>query len=66
VAEQLGLIIDEPWNAGEDLAASRAWLKEVEELDRQGFEVDYYLVRARSLVAQAEDFPQLLPASEGG
>ena len=61
-----GLIIDEPRLAGEDLAVSRAWLKEVEELDRQGFEVDYYLVRARSLVAQAEDTPQLLPASAAG
>jgi hypothetical protein len=66
VAEILGLIIDEPWNAGEDLAASQAWLKEVEELDRQGFDVEYYLARARSLVAQAEDAPQLLPASAGG
>ena len=66
MAEQLGLIIDEPRDAGEDLAASQAWLTEVEELDRQGFEVDYYLLRARELVAQAEDYPQLLPASAGG
>jgi hypothetical protein len=66
VAEVLGLIIDEPRNAGEDLAASQAWLKEVEEMDRQGFDVEYYLLRARELVHQAEDTPQLLPVSEGG
>jgi hypothetical protein len=66
MADLRGVIIDEPRDAGTDLATSRAWLKEVEELDRQGFEVDYYLVRARSLVAQAEDEPQLLPASAGG
>ena len=66
MADLTGLIIDEPWNAGEDLAASQAWLKEVEELDRQGFDVEYYLLRARELVHQAEGVPQLLPASAGG
>jgi hypothetical protein len=66
VAEVLGLIIDEPRDAGEDLAASQAWLKEVEEMDRQGFEVEYYLERAKDLVRRAEDTPQLLPPSEGG
>ena len=61
-----GLIIDEPQLAGEDLAVSRAWLKEVEGLAAQGFDVERYLVRARSLVALAEDSPQLLPASAAG
>ena len=66
MADLTGLIIDEPWNAGEDLAVAQAWLTEIEELDRQGFEVDYYLLRARELVGQVENEPQLLPASAGG
>jgi hypothetical protein len=66
VAEVLDLIIDEPWNAGTDLAASQAWLKEIEDLAVQGFDVEYYLRRAQELVDQAEGEPQLLPASAGG
>ena len=64
-AEVLGLIIDEPWNAGTDLAASRAYLAELKALDRKGFDVEHYLERAKDLVAQAEQTPQLLPASAG-
>jgi hypothetical protein len=66
VAEVLDLIIDEPWNAGTDLAASQAWLKEIEDLAVQGFDVEYYLRRAQELVDQAKGEPQLLPASAGG
>ena len=66
MAEVLGLIIDEPRNAGTDLAASRAYLAELKALAAQGFEVDYYLARAKDLVVQAEQTPQLLPASAGG
>ena len=66
MAEVLGLIIDEPWNAGTDLAASQAWLKEVEKMAGQGFDVEYYLLRAQELVHQAEEAPQLLPASTSG
>lgn len=66
MAELKGLIIDEPQGAGEDLAVSQAWLKELERLDADGFDVEYYLERARDLVRQAEDEPQLLPRSAAG
>jgi hypothetical protein len=66
MADNLGLIIDEPWNAGIDLPASQAWLTEIEGLALQGYDVASYLERAKDLVRQAEDEPQLLPASAGG
>lgn len=65
-AKVLGLIIDEPRNAGTDLAASQAWLKELEDLAAQGFDVEYYLARAKELVRQAEDTPQLHAGRESG
>jgi hypothetical protein len=66
VADNLGLIIDEPWNAGIDLPATQAWLTEIEGLALEGHDVASYLERAKDLVRQAEDTPQLLPPSAAG
>jgi len=52
--ENLNLIIDEPWNAGIDLAASRAWVDELNTLKSEGHDVDKYLKRARGLLAKAQ------------
>lgn len=63
MAEVKGVIIDEPRDAGTDLAVSQAWLAELEGMNARGASVGEYLERARALVREAEDTPQLLPRS---
>jgi len=53
--ENLSLIIDEPWNAGIDLAASRAWVEELNTMKSESHDVDYYLKRARKLLAEVTE-----------
>jgi len=49
-------IIDPPPQAAYDLAVSRAWVKELKGLEKQGFDVQMYLVDAEKDLARLEKF----------